>query len=180
MLNKNEMFATIPEFNGPWACLFSEPHREKLALCSLSEAGFEVYLPTCRKYVLRSGKHVPMRVALFPRYLFARAGAGEGRIATSYRMRGVNGFANRNLQQSLVSESIITEIRDRHDEEGDVKLDFSRIEPGQPVKILHGPFAGLHAAFAEPDDRKRSFILLDLLGKTHRVKMANNSFDVAV
>jgi transcription antitermination factor NusG len=79
-----------------------------------------------------------------------------------------------------VSETIIAAIRARHDEEGDVIFDVSRIEPGQLVKILDGPFTGLQAAFAEPDDRKRSFILLDLLGKTHLVKIANDSFEVAV
>ena len=120
-----------------------------------------------------------MRVPLFPRYLFARAGVEGAPIATSYRMRGVSGFANRKLEQSLVSETIIAAIRSRHDEEGDVIFDVSRIKPGQLVKILDGPFTGLQAAFAEPDDRKRSFILMGLLGKTHRVKVANNAFEVA-
>jgi len=163
----------------PWVCLFSQPHRERLALGSLSQAGFEVYLPLYQKLVLRSGKRVPMRVPLFPRYLFARAGSGEASLATSYRMRGVSSFASRTLEQSLVSEKIISAIRARHDEDGDVVLDLASIKPGQLVKILDGPFAGLQAVFAEPDDRKRSYILLDLLGKTHRVKVANNAFEVA-
>ena len=179
MTKNNDVLDNIAIRVAPWVCLFSQPHREKLASGSLSQAGFEVYLPFCRKYVLRSGKRVPMRIPLFPRYLFARDGAGEARIATSYRMRGVSGFANRTLDQSLVSETIISAIRSRQDDEGDVILDVFRIKPGQLVKVIDGPFTGLHAAFAEPDDRKRSFILLDLLGKTHRVKVANNSIEVA-
>ena len=94
-------------------------------------------------------------------------------------MRGVSSFANRTLEQSLVSEKIIFAIRTRQNEEGDVELDVARIKPGQLIKILGGPFAGLQAVFAEPDDRKRSFILLDLLGKSHRVKVANTVFEVA-
>jgi transcriptional antiterminator RfaH len=163
----------------PWVCLFTQPHRERLALGSLSEAGFEVYLPLYRKLVLRSGKRVPMRAPLFPRYLFARAGEGAASLAASYRMRGVSSFGNRSLEQSLVSDAIISAIRARHDDEGDVVLDVESIKPGQLVKILDGPFAGLQAVFAEPDDQKRSYILLELLGKMHRVKVANNAFEVA-
>jgi transcriptional antiterminator RfaH len=163
----------------PWVCIFSQPHRERLALGSLTEAGFEVYLPLYQKLVMRAGKRVPMRVPLFPRYLFARVGAGDAALATAYRMRGVSSFANRTLEQSLVPERIISAIRTRHNDEGDVELDVVRIKPGQLVKILDGPFAGLQAVFAEPDDRKRSFILLDLLGKSHRVKVANTVFEVA-
>jgi len=175
----NCVFEGGSELLGPWVCLFSQPHRERIAMGSLNEAGFDVYLPFCRKYVLRSRKRVTMSVPLFPRYLFARARAGGPRITTCHRMRGVSGFANRKLEQSLLSETIIAAIRERHDEDGDVILDFSRFTPGQLVKIIDGPFTALHAVFDEPDDRKRSFILLDLLGKTHRVKMFNNSFEVA-
>ena len=160
-----------------WVCLFTQPHRERLALASLSEAGFEVYLPFCRKLVGRSGQRVPICMPLFPRYVFARA--GEAALATAYRMRGISAFGNRTLKQSFVPDAIISTIRARHDEEGDVVLDVLNIKPGQVVKVLDGPFAGLNAAFAEPDDRKRSYILLDLLGKTHRVKIANNAFELA-
>ena len=179
MTNTAETVNSHPGRHEPWVCLFSQSHRERLASGSLSEAGFEVYLPLYQKLVRRAGKRVPMRVPLFPRYLFARAGAGDASLATSYRMQGVSSFASRTLEQSLVSEAVISAIRARHDEDGDVVLDAARIKPGQLVKILDGPFAGLQAAFAEPDDRKRSFILLDLLGKTHRVKVANNAFEVA-
>ena len=183
MTNTAETLNSHPGRHEPWVCLFSQSHRERLASGSLSEAGFEVYLPLYQKLVRRAGKRVPMRVPmrvpLFPRYLFARAGAGDASLATSYRMQGVSSFASRTLEQSLVSEAVISAIRARHDEDGDVVLDAARIKPGQLVKLLDGPFAGLQAAFAEPDDRKRSFILLDLLGKTHRVKVANNAFEVA-
>jgi transcriptional antiterminator RfaH len=164
---------------GNWLCLFTQPHRERLAMASLTEAGFEVYLPMYRKLVFRSGKRVPMRAPLFPRYIFARAGEDQSKLASAYRMRGVSSFGNRTLEQSLISDDLLCYIRARHDEEGDVVLDLVKFKPGQLIKILEGPFAGLQAAFGEPDDRKRSYILLDLLGKSHRVRVPNISFEAA-
>lgn len=166
--------------HGHWVCIFSQPNRERLAYSSLCNAGLEVYLPMYQKLVLRSGKRIPLRVPLFPRYLFAKASVvGMASLATASRMWGVTSFANRTLEQSLVAEEIISALRARHNEEGNVELDMVGIKPGQLLKILDGPFAGLSASFAEQDDQKRSFILLDLLGKTHRVKVANNAFEVA-
>ena len=50
--------------------------------------------------------------------------------------------------------------------------------PGQSVKVLSGPFAGFEAVFSEVDDSKRSYILLDLIGKTHRLRVVNTSLQV--
>jgi transcription antitermination factor NusG len=46
------------------------------------------------------------------------------------------------------------------------------LKPGQVVRVIESAFAGLDAIFAESDDRRRCFILLSLLGKTHRVAIS--------
>ncbi len=49
---------------------------------------------------------------------------------------------------------------------------MSWLKPGQVVRVIESAFAGLDAIFAESDDRRRCFILLSLLGKTHRVAIS--------
>ena len=78
-----------------WLCLFTQPHRERLALASLREDGFEVYLPLYSKSVLRNGKRTSMKAPLFPRYLFV-AGADDAAFFSA--ARHTSEFAGKNPQ----------------------------------------------------------------------------------
>lgn len=162
-----------------WVCLFTQPLRERLAVSSLAEAGFETFLPMYRKSVLRRGKRVSLRAPLFPRYVFARGVNENSPVFSTYRLHGVSSFAGRTLEQSLVSAAVMDAIRSRQDDGGDVVLDAILFKPGQLVKLLDGPFAGLEAVFAELDDRRRCYILLDLLGKTHRILVPHSALEIA-
>lgn len=46
------------------------------------------------------------------------------------------------------------------------------LQPGQPIIIKEGPFAGLRAAFERPMMNGRVAILLDLLGRTTRLVLS--------
>ena len=166
-------------FERRWVCLFTQPHRERLAFSSLREAGCDAYLPLYRKHVFRHGKRVDMRAPLFSRYIFAACREEEALFAAS-RLKGITSFAARTLEQSRISDSIIQSFRARHDEDGLVSSDPWHLQSGQSVKVLAGPFAGFEAVFKEPDDRKRSIILMNLLGKDHSISVPNNILEVAV
>jgi transcriptional antiterminator RfaH len=126
--------------------------------------------------VLRHKKHTKSLRPLFPRYIFARSDSG---LVGANRMSGVTGYAGRSLENSIVDDIIIKAIKDRSDEHGIVSINYDEIQTGQAVTVLEGPFAGLQAIFSEPDDRKRSYILLDLMGKSHRIRVPNSSIQVA-
>lgn len=159
-----------------WVCYYSQPHKEKLAEASLQGAGFEVFLPLCVTLIRRNNKYVQSIRPLFSRYIFARN--GEDLIGAK-RLNGISGFAGKLLEASYVDPLIVDAIRVRQDDRGVVLLKNSELIPGHSVKVLSGPFSGLEAVFSEVDDHKRSFILLDLMGKTHRFRVLNSSIGVA-
>lgn len=161
-----------------WLCLFTQPHREKLASGKLSELGFEVYLPFRRKLVLRQGKRVPMKLPLFPRYLFIRADKQNSHLFSAHRQMGVAGLAGRSFSQSLLAGSIIEAIKARECPDGYVGVQSNAIRPGQKVKILDGPFAAVDAIFNGSKGENRSILLLSLLGKTHRVVVSNENMQL--
>jgi len=105
-----------------WLCLFTQPHREKLAYAALSELGFEVYLPFQRKLVFRRGKRVPIKAPLFSRYIFIKADKDDADLFIAHRQLGVTGFAGTSFVQSFISGEIIDEIRGRECPEGFVGL----------------------------------------------------------
>lgn len=156
-----------------WLCIFTQPHREKLAFGALCELGLEVYLPVCKKMVIRNGKRVPLKVPLFPRYLFIRADKNNAMLYGAHRQTGVSGFAGKTFGQSFISSLIIDEIKSRECPEGFVGLKSKFLKPGQAVKILDGPFAAIDAIFSDAKDDLRSILLLSLLGKTHKVIVSN-------
>ena len=49
---------------------------------------------------------------------------------------------------------------------------FLTLQPGQPLIIKEGPFAGLKAAFERPVMNGRVAILLDILGRTTRLVLS--------
>ena len=161
-----------------WVCLYTQPHRERMAVGSLRDANFEVYLPICSKLVLRNGKRVPTRTPLFPRYLLIKSIHDHTHAYFASHLPGVTSFAGRTLEQSWVADEIIKALQARHDEAGVIAFDPAGIKPGENIKLLNGPFRGFSAVFEEPDDRKRSYILLNLLGKEHRVLVQNRDLEV--
>jgi len=161
---------------GSWVCLYTQPYRENMAQVNLVGAGLEVFAPLSISLVLRHKKYIKTLRPLFPRYIFARSDSG---LVGINRIIGVTGYAGRSLENSIVDDIIIRAIKERSDERGIVSIKHDEIQTGQAVTVLEGPFAGLHAIFSEPDDRKRSYILLDLVGKTHRIRVPNSSIQVA-
>ena len=125
-------------FERRWVCLFTQPHRERLAFSSLREAGCDAYLPLCRKLVFRHGKRVDMRAPLFSRYIFATCREEQALFAAS-RLKGITSFAARTLEQSRISDRIIQSFRARHDEDGLVSLDPWHLQSGQSISRWHLP-----------------------------------------
>lgn len=162
-----------------WICLFTQPFRERLAFSSLSEAGFHAYLPVYRKFILRFGKRVTTTMPLFPRYIFAQGSAETLSYFDARRLSGITSFAAPTLNQSFLAGEIIAQLKAKEDESGILVFDPARIKSGQSVKILDGPFANLEAVFAEANDTKRSYIILKLLGKTHKIVVSNQSLQFA-
>lgn len=162
-----------------WLCLFTQPTRESLAAGSLDNAGFEVFLPVYKKSIVHARRRSEVLRPLFPRYIFARAASADCNLAAAYRLTGVSSFAGPNLAQSWVSDDIIDTFRRRQDATGVIHMDFSHVKPGQKVLVATGPFAGFEAAFSEPNDQKRSWILIHLLGKANKVLVSNRQIEIA-
>ena len=161
-----------------WVCLFTQPRNENLAKTSLNDAGLETYLPLYRTLVSHARRRRAELRPLFTRYIFARAKDDSEIIKTAYRLRGVSGYAGKTFANSLVRNEIVKLIRSRETDEGLVAMNFSSLNVGQKVKLIDGPLAGFEAVFQEIDDRRRSWIFIELLGKLHRMRVENRALEV--
>lgn len=162
-----------------WYAVYTKPRQEREAEIQLRRQGFETYLPLLRHTVRRRDRWQETIEPLFPRYLFIRLQLERDNIAPIRFTRGVAhlvhfGNSPRALPQGFV-ESLSAQARDGvHAQES---LVFMR---GDLVQILAGPFAGAKASFDIDSGKGRVSLLLNLLGRSHRLCIDRDQIAPAV
>jgi transcriptional antiterminator RfaH len=157
-----------------WACAQLEANRERLALHCLSLAGFETYLPRIREQRVIRGRRIIATPALFTGYCFV---AIELQWHAARFAPGVLRLVLDGTVPAKVPDAALHEIRSR--ERGDLMElpEAHRLRPGDRVNVLHGPFAGQLALFAQMRPHERVLVLLSLLGGQQRVELGSNSVE---
>jgi transcription antitermination factor NusG len=150
-----------------WAAAQLQPQRERLALHTLTLAGYTTYLPRLRQHRVSHGRRIATTPALFPGYAFvlielqwhaARWAPGVVRLVTA-------GDAT----PAAVPDGVIAALRAR-ERNGAVELP-SRLRRGDPVRILRGPFCEQLALYQEQAAHERVAVLLSLLGGQRRLTL---------
>lgn len=150
-----------------WYLVHTKPRQEHRALGNLFNQGYECWLPQLRVEKVRQRKLVVIDEPLFPRYLFIHLPPGVNwapvrstlGVTTIVRFGGVAARVPSDVLETLREE----EARRR---ESTVVPQFI---PGQTVKILTGPFAGVRAVFDMTDGQARALVLIELLQKQARL-----------
>ena len=137
---------------GYWCCGQTEPHREAAATHFLGLAGYEVYCPRLRLVRPRRGRKVVSHPPLFPSYLFIAITAGWWNARWC---PGIVKLLTAGDAPMPVPDSLIFEIKSR-ERGGLVELPRrEKFKAGDRVRILHGPFTGHLAIFADMRPRQR-------------------------
>ena len=143
---------------------------------SAAVAGYTVYYPRLRDRRIRHGRRVELRPALFPGYAFVLI-----RLQQWYAARwapGTLGLIMDGVGPAKVPDTVIDEIRLR-EVDGLIELvPPPTLRRGVRVRILHGPFSGCLAVYADMRPRERVEILLQLLGGEQRVTLAKKDIEV--
>ena len=78
-------------------------------------------------------------------------------------------------QPAVVPDEVIDALLQCEDPASGLHQDNRpRFRTGDRIKLVEGPFAGMEAVFAEQDGEKRVIVLLELLGKTNKVRVARD------
>ena len=118
---------------------------------------------------------------LFPRYLFINVALGEQSTASIRSTPGVCNLVRFGQQLAPVPETVITYLQAQQNPElGARRADAWPQRPGDTVKILQGPFAGLTAVFETARGDERAALLLDLLGRQNRILVPRDAVSEAL
>ncbi|MDA0262448.1 MAG: transcriptional activator RfaH [Proteobacteria bacterium] len=163
-----------------WYCVYTQPQLELWARSNLWERGLDVYLPRLlkrRKHARRTD-YVPR--ALFPRYLFVQA---ELEVCGTRAIRSARGVVDilsigSGSAPTPVDGAIIEAIRRRENDKGYVELDeIGALKKGDRVRIVEGALFDHVGLFESVNDDRRVVILLDLLGRAVRARVAPQTIE---
>jgi transcriptional antiterminator RfaH len=163
-----------------WYLIHTKIRREQCALQNLERQGFECYLPQIQSEKLRRGKLAVHAEPLFPRYLFVRLGQGLAAQKSWAPIRSTTGVSRLVAFGNVpaeIDDGLVDLIRAQTGGADAVRRQF---EPGQPIFITQGPFAGLEAVYQMSDGESRVMVLLNILSKNVKMSLAPNSIHKAM
>lgn len=151
-----------------WYVLHAKPHRERQVAEQLRHNKLEVYLPLVRVNPVnpRASRQRPF----FPSYLFVKADlqtAGPGALKWTPGLRRLVEFDG---QPAIVPDHFIRELRRRLTQiQAAGGLILEGLDPGDPVRIVAGPFAGYEAVFdSRLPGSERVRVMLELIAHSQR------------
>jgi len=172
MLTEELNTGVKPASEEQWYLIASKPRQELRAVEHLDNQGIVGYCPTVKVEKLRRGKKHIVTEALFTGYLFLRISSDNPLWHKVRSTRGIRDWVRFGGKIAQLPAQLVEElIESSSDSENEVVINC--FEPGAPVRILNGPFAGLKAIFDKPDGESRAILLVEFLGQTNRLNVAN-------
>lgn len=155
-----------------WYLIHTKPRQEKCALDNLQRQGFQCYLPTIPTEKLCRGVLMVTDEPLFPRYLFIRLGHGDSapNWAPIRSTKGVSRLVTFGEEPAKVADSLVEALRAR---ERLFQAEPERLfKQGERVLLTESPFAGIEGIYQMTDGERRVMVLIELLSKQVRVRIA--------
>lgn len=162
-----------------WYALRSKPRKEDIVWRQVTQSGYETFYPRIRVNPVnpRSRKIHPY----FPGYLFVLADLDQVGVSTFQWMPHTLGLVSFGGEPAYVPENLIIALRKRVEEIAAAGGElFDGLQPGDPVLINSGPFAGYEAIFdARLPGNERVRVLLEFLGNQRRLPVELNASQIS-
>ncbi|MEQ8247541.1 MAG: transcription termination/antitermination NusG family protein [Alphaproteobacteria bacterium] len=159
-----------------WYVAYTQPRKERWARTNLWELGFDAYLPEYMAMRRHARRTDMVARPLFPRYLFVKSAPGSAfAAAVAASAKGVVDLVRMGSHLPTLPDRLIQEIKDREGGDGFVHLGRAPLTKGQSVRLVSGSLCDQVGIFDCHDDQDRVIILVDLLGRQVRTRVAANA-----
>lgn len=155
-----------------WYLVYTKPRQEEIAVTNLARQAYGVYLPHVRQARKRQGRRVMVVEPLFPRYLFISLDAQTDNWGPIRSTLGVASLVRFGQEPARVPDQLITFLKTREDTEGLHDWAEPVFEAGHRVRVAEGAFQGYEGILLAHTSRERVVVLLDILGRQVRTKIA--------
>ncbi|WP_318510143.1 transcription/translation regulatory transformer protein RfaH [Photobacterium leiognathi] len=156
-----------------WYLLYCKRSEQERAVINLDRQGVDCYYPQVTVQKITRGKRAESIEPLFPNYVFVHFDPEVVSYTSVRSTRGVADFIRCSAFPQKVREELIYNLMMNEDSAEHQRLLSMLPQPGEKLKLEQGKFQGLEAIYQEPDGEKRSFMLINLLGKPVKVSVEN-------
>ncbi len=161
--------------NFNWICIYTNTKMENYVSKQINDLGLDVYFPRYKKSISHARKIIDKIYPLFPRYLFVKTLNNELLV----KIRGLHGVSdfiknNRGSPQKLSNEDI-KRLKLRENKEG--YINYNRFLEGQKIRINKAKIFNLKASFVKKICRDNAEVLIELLGREHKIIAPYSSID---
>ena len=145
----------------PWYAVHVRHKHERLVSSLLESKGYNEFNPTYRSRRRWSDRTAEIQLPLFPGYVFCQFDPSDRRapvVATPgvIRIIGAVHPAEMAAVQAVIASGLAVEP-------------WPCLEPGELVRIHHGPLAGVEGVFLELKNRHRLIVSISLLRRSINV-----------
>lgn len=150
-----------------WYVAKAKPRKELGVMSFLGHQDIEVFFPR----ILEPGRWGPVLKPLFPTYMFCRFDAESGIWPVARWAHGISYFLTQDGVPVCVPQSMIDYLQERvANWNGDGVS--RKIDQGDKVVVLGGPFAGLAGIFQRyVPGRQRCTVFLEVIGRMSAVEL---------
>ena len=145
-------------------------HREQLARFHLGAQGFRSFLPRFHKTVRHARSLREVIAPVFPGYIFVVLNPERDRWRSINGTFGVARLVSAHQRPIPVPTGVVEALLASVDELGLVRFDRG-LKPGQPVRVVAGPFAQFLGVLQRLDAKGRVQVLLNIMGRQSAVMM---------
>ena len=153
-----------------WYLAQLRPNGRATAERGLARQGFRFFSPQIVTTVRRRGRLAPCASALFPGYLFVAFDPARLAWRAISSTRGVARLVGMAGRPAPVPADLVDALIARCDATGRLRPPGG-LAPGERVRVLSGPFAGIVSEVERVDADRRVHLLLDCLGRQSRVTL---------
>lgn len=137
---------------------------------NLERQGFQVIQPLFDRTIIRSGRYIKRREAVFPSYLFVSESRHSPPITTASFTFGVARLVTFGMSPATVPANVIAELTEACDEAG-LLTARTPLEIGSTVEVLDGTFATFLGKVDQLLPRERAIVLLEFMGEQRRITL---------
>lgn len=152
-----------------WYLVQTKAKQEKIAGDNLQRQGYTIFLPVLQQVRRSAGRWQDRMEPLFPGYLFIQINTQQN-VSPIRSTKGVLRLVRFGIELQPVPDAIINEIRQRV-MSAESKPHRLPLKKGDRVIITAGSFQGMEAIFQAESGARRVELLLEMLGRKHKVNM---------
>ncbi len=159
-----------------WYVVSTQPHQEMRAETNLRRQAYEAWVP----HLLRERRHArrveTVKAPLFPGYLFIALDPMAQAWRAINNTFGVRRILCHGEFPRPIERGFVETLQDATDASGVVALpDPQRLAPGQPLRLLTGPFANSVGTLLRLADKDRVALLLSIFGREVQVTVSRRN-----